>query len=95
LEIPPTPFYLGAYTEAMQPDVRVDAAGTYCPIPILRLAKAVRPLAPGTLVELVATDRGVQQDLPAWCEATGHQLVSLEQQGDRWVAWVRTVATRG
>ncbi|MET0404194.1 MAG: sulfurtransferase TusA family protein [Cystobacter sp.] len=79
----------------MQPDVRVDAAGTYCPIPILRIAKAVRPLAPGTLVELVATDPGVRQDLPAWCEATGHQLVRLEPQGERWVAWVRTRGAGG
>jgi tRNA 2-thiouridine synthesizing protein A len=78
-----------AYTEAMQPDVRVDASGTFCPVPILEIAKAVRPLAPGTLVELVATDPGVAQDLPAWCDATGHHLVRLEQREALWVAWVR------
>jgi TusA-related sulfurtransferase len=73
----------------MQPDARVDASGTYCPVPILELAKAVRRLAPGTLVELVATDPGVEQDLPSWCEATGHSLVRLERQGARYVGWVR------
>lgn len=73
----------------MQPDVRVDASGKYCPVPILEIAKAVRPLAPGALVELVATDPGVQHDLPAWCEATGHTLLSLERRGATWVAWVR------
>jgi tRNA 2-thiouridine synthesizing protein A len=73
----------------MQPDVRVDASGTYCPVPILEIAKAVRRLAPGTLVELIATDPGVRQDLPAWCEATGHALLGLEQRGTSWVAWVR------
>jgi tRNA 2-thiouridine synthesizing protein A len=73
----------------MQPDVRVDASGRYCPVPILEIAKAVRQLAPGTLVELVATDPGVRHDLPAWCEATGHALLGLEQRGATWVAWVR------
>jgi TusA-related sulfurtransferase len=75
----------------MQPDVRVDASGTYCPVPILEIAKAVRRVAPGTLVELLATDPGVQADLPAWCEATGHALLGLERRGGAWVAWVRTV----
>ena len=78
----------------MQPDVRVDASGTWCPMPILEIAKAVRRLAPGALVELVATDPGVTRDLPAWCEATGHTLLSLERQGAAWVARVRT-AGRG
>jgi tRNA 2-thiouridine synthesizing protein A len=75
----------------MQPDVRVDASGTYCPVPILEIAKTVRRLAPGTLVELVATDPGVEHDLPAWCEATGHALLGLERRGAVWVAWVRKV----
>jgi TusA-related sulfurtransferase len=74
----------------MQPDLRVDASGRYCPVPILELAKAVRRVGPGTLVELVATDPGVEQDLPAWCEATGHLLVRLERNGPSYVGWVRT-----
>jgi tRNA 2-thiouridine synthesizing protein A len=75
--------------ERMQPDVRVDASGRYCPVPILELAKAVRPLGPGALVELWATDPGVESDLPAWCEATGHTLLGLERRGTLYVAWVR------
>lgn len=73
----------------MRPDVRVDASGMYCPMPILEIAKVVRRLEPGALVELVATDPGVEQDLPAWCEATGHALLGLERRGASWVAWVR------
>ncbi|ATB32573.1 sulfurtransferase TusA family protein [Melittangium boletus] len=79
----------------MQPDVRVDASGTWCPVPILEIAKAVRRLAPGALVELVATDPGVARDLPAWCEATGHQLLSLERRDALWVAWVRKACAGG
>jgi len=73
----------------MQPDVRVDASGTYCPVPILEIAKAVRRLAAGALVELVATDPGVQPHVPAWCEAPGHTVLGLERRGTAWVPWVR------
>ena len=90
MENSPPPRRAGPTLGPMLADVRVDASGTWCPIPILRLAKAVRPLGPGVLVELVATDPGVQKDPPAWCEATGHRLLGLERQEASWVAWVRT-----
>jgi tRNA 2-thiouridine synthesizing protein A len=57
----------------------VDASGLPCPLPIVHLARAVAPLAPGTKVGLVATDAGITSDLPAWCEATGHALLSLDE----------------
>lgn len=72
----------------MNPEVRLDTSGSYCPVPILEIAKACRGLPPGTVVELWATDPGIQADLPAWCEATGNTLLSLEQQGERFVARV-------
>jgi TusA-related sulfurtransferase len=73
----------------MEAAVRVDTSGALCPMPILEIAKAMRRLAPGTLVELISTDPGLEADLPAWCEATGHPLVRLERQGTRYVGWVR------
>ena len=36
----------------------VDARGLSCPMPIVRTAQAVKPLASGQLVELLATDPG-------------------------------------
>ncbi|NVJ08753.1 sulfurtransferase TusA family protein [Myxococcus sp. AM001] len=69
--------------------VRIDTRGALCPMPILELAKAMRALAPGTLVELVSTDRGLEADLPAWCEATGNPLVRMERREALYVGWVR------
>ncbi|WIG96813.1 sulfurtransferase TusA family protein [Myxococcus sp. SDU36] len=69
--------------------VCIDTRGALCPMPILALAKAMRALAPGTLVELVSTDRGLEADLPAWCEATGNPLVRLERREALYVGWVR------
>ncbi|WP_233577467.1 sulfurtransferase TusA family protein [Citreicoccus inhibens] len=70
--------------------MRVDTSGAFCPVPILEIAKAMRRVAPGTLVELISTDVGLEADLPAWCEATGHLLVRLERRGTHhYVGWVR------
>ncbi|MCP3103346.1 sulfurtransferase TusA family protein [Myxococcus sp. K15C18031901] len=69
--------------------VRVDTSGALCPVPILEIAKVMRRLAAGALVELISTDRGLEADLPAWCEATGHVLVRLERRGTSYVGWVR------
>ena len=69
--------------------LRVDARRLACPLPIARLAQALRPLAPGVEVELVATDPAVQGDLPAFCAATGHELLSLEAIADGFLARVR------
>ena len=58
----------------------VDARGLSCPMPIVRTAQAVKPLASGAVVEVLATDPGSRRDFVAWCRQTGHELV--EQSGD-------------
>ena len=73
----------------MEDAVCLDTSGALCPMPILEIAKAMRRLPPGALVELISTDRGLEADLPAWCEATGHALVRMERRGPSYVGWVR------
>jgi tRNA 2-thiouridine synthesizing protein A len=55
----------------------VDALSLLCPLPILRLAAAVRRAEPGDLIELVGDDEGLLEDLPAWCEGERHELLSM------------------
>lgn len=73
----------------MEAAIRVDTSGAACPVPILEIAKAIRRVPAGTVVELISTDRGLEADLPAWCEATGHTLLRLERRGASYVGWVR------
>jgi tRNA 2-thiouridine synthesizing protein A len=55
----------------------LDLRGLSCPIPIAKTAKAVRQLAPGELVEVLATDPGSVPDFKAWSKATGNPLVEV------------------
>ena len=55
--------------------LRVDASGLSCPLPIVRTAQAMKTVAPGELVEVIATDPGSVKDFDAWSKSTGHALV--------------------
>ena len=72
-----------------QPDLRVDTSGKFCPVPILEVSRAVKTLSPGQVVEIVATDPGVEADMPAWCKATKNELVALVREGKTFRAFVR------
>jgi len=54
---------------------RVDARGLSCPLPIVRTAIAIKALASGELIEVLATDPGSTKDFTAWAKTTGHELV--------------------
>jgi TusA-related sulfurtransferase len=34
----------------------------------------------GQVLEVVSDDEGIKQDMPAWCDTTGHQMVGLEEE---------------
>jgi tRNA 2-thiouridine synthesizing protein A len=60
---------------------RVDARGLSCPMPIVKTAQAVKTVATGALVEVLATDPGSQRDFVAWSRATGNDLVEQAVDG--------------
>lgn len=60
----------------------LDATGLMCPLPVLRARKALRALAPGGRLTVLATDPAAPGDFTAFCRETGHALVeSTEQAG--------------
>jgi tRNA 2-thiouridine synthesizing protein A len=59
----------------------VDARGLSCPMPIVKTALAVKPLPPGALVEVLATDPGSQRDFVAWTRSTGNELIEQTTEG--------------
>ncbi len=62
------------------PKLSLDFKGLLCPMPVVKLAQAIKQIQVGELVEAVATDPGVMADIPAWARTSGNQVVSLEKQ---------------
>lgn len=67
----------------------VDARGQPCPIPIVRLSRAVKGSPVGGSVRLLATDPGAEPDVRAWQRQTGNELVSAERSGSEYHFVVR------
>lgn len=61
--------------------LEIDARGLLCPLPVLRLRKALMPLEPGAVVRLLSTDGASWIDVPHFCSQSGHVLVSAEDDG--------------
>jgi tRNA 2-thiouridine synthesizing protein A len=60
----------------------IDATGLSCPMPILRLQKALRDIASGGHIRLLASDPMAAIDVPHFCQEHGHTLIaSAEQDG--------------
>jgi tRNA 2-thiouridine synthesizing protein A len=55
-------------------DATLDAKGLNCPLPILKAKKALKQLAPGATLEILATDPGSVADFEAFCRITGEEL---------------------
>ena len=61
----------------------LDARRLLCPMPVIRTQNKVEELQPGDILEVVATDPGVLNDIPAWCRINGHQVLETgEREGE-------------
>lgn len=59
----------------------LDVKGLACPVPIVKTAQAMKQLAAGDLIEVLATDPGSVKDFAAWSNATANPLVETSQEG--------------
>ncbi len=64
----------------MKADQSLDCMGLYCPMPIVKTVDKFKQLKPGEILEVVADDKGIKEDMPAWCEATGHEFLGVEEK---------------
>ena len=64
----------------MVAQITVDARGRWCPVPIIWTAERIPSIAVGEVLEVLATDEAILDDLPAWCRATGHEFLGFENE---------------
>jgi len=66
----------------MKADHSLDCMGLYCPMPIVRANEKIKQIKTGEILELVGDDKGIKEDIPAWCEATEHEYLGMEETTD-------------
>jgi len=67
----------------------LDAIGLYCPVPIIRTAERLGRMAPGQVLEVLADDRVVLVDMPAWSLSTGNEYLGFAEEPEHWRLYVR------
>ena len=71
------------------PDQVLDCKGMQCPMPVIKTAQAIKGIEPGQVLELLATDPGVEPDMKAWTARTGNELLGIEREGDVFHVFLR------
>ena len=64
----------------VEADQTLDCKGLSCPMPIMKLAKTMKQMEKGSILELLATDPGSKPDVPAWCKRTGNELLETAEE---------------
>jgi tRNA 2-thiouridine synthesizing protein A len=58
----------------------LDCRGLVCPMPVIKLSKAIKTIEKGAVLEMLATDPGSVPDLEAFRKQTGHEIVEQSQR---------------
>ena len=63
-------------------DKVIDATGLFCPLPMIKVRRAIRTMSPGEVLELTATDEGVVSDVHHWVQQNQHELLCSDRRPD-------------
>jgi len=66
----------------MNADEKLDCFGLLCPMPIIQTAKKIKEMKRGEVLEVVSTDKGIKEDMPAWCRQTGQEFMGLVEEDE-------------
>lgn len=59
--------------------IELDARNLLCPMPVIRTQDKINQLQTGDILEVVCTDPGALNDIPAWCRINGHTVLETQQ----------------
>ena len=73
------------------PTKTLDVKNLSCPLPVLKAKKALKELEVGQILEIVATDPGSKNDIPAWARSTGQELLDQKEENGVFYFYVKKV----
>ncbi len=73
----------------MKADATLDCVGLYCPMPIYHTANKLKALEAGQVLEILADDEGIKEDMTAWCRATRNELLGIEEEAGEYKVYIK------
>ncbi len=61
---------------------QLDARNMLCPLPVIKTQDKAVELQSGDILEVVCTDPGALNDIPAWCRINGHKVLATKETDD-------------
>lgn len=68
--------------------LEVDATGLHCPLPLLRLKKALAELQSGQIVRLIATDPAAHLDIGVYADQTGNRILEFVRETESQIFYI-------
>ena len=75
--------------ETLTVNMELNCAGMNCPLPILKTKKAMDSLSSGDILRMISTDPGSANDMVAWANRTGNEIVKSEEKGGDFIFYVK------
>lgn len=72
-------------------DGTLDCKGLSCPMPIIKLAKSMKTMPSGNVLQMIGTDPGSKEDIPKWCSKTGNAFLEMAEEGGVNTFYIRKV----
>ena len=69
--------------------LEVDASGLQCPLPLLRLKKALLEINSGQVVKVIATDPAAHLDFGVYTQQVGHEMVQILKQPPQQIFYIK------
>ena len=73
----------------MKADAMLDCVGLSCPMPIIKTAEKIKELQTGQVLEILADDKGIKTDIPAWCRKTGNEFLGVDEEDGEYRVYVK------
>ena len=70
-------------------DLEVDASGLQCPLPLLRLKKAIMEIDSGKVLKVIATDPAAHLDFGVYINQAGHTSLKIHQEAEKQVFFIQ------
>jgi TusA-related sulfurtransferase len=60
-------------------------------MPIVQTAQKMELMKIGEVLEVLSTDKGILEDMPAWCRQTGQEFLGIEEEDEIFKAYVKKI----
>lgn len=77
------------FVDNVKADVTTDVVYMMCPMHLLKLEEMIKEIEPGQVLEILTDYDGALEDIPGWCEKTGHEFLGIDEAEDFYKFYIR------